>query len=247
MVYQLLFSPTGGTRAVADALADGPVIDLTDRNFDFSAVTLTAGDVALIAVPSYGGRVPVPAAERLNKVRGNGARAVLVCVYGNRAYEDTLVELADLASAAGFRVVAGVAALAEHSIARQYAAGRPNEADKAVLRGFRTQIQAKLDAGEDTAPALPGNRPYKPGMARAMVPRTSKRCIDCGRCAAACPTGAIDAADPRQTDPARCIGCMRCVRLCPVEARRPDADALAALEQHLAPLCAGRKENELFL
>lgn len=247
MVYQLLFSPTGGTQAVTDALADGPVIDLTDRNFDVSAVTLTAGDVALIAVPSYGGRVPVPAAERLNKVRGNGARAVLICVYGNRAYEDTLVELADLASAAGFRVVAGVAALAEHSIARQYAAGRPDEADKAVLQEFRTRIRAKLDAGDTTAPALPGNRPYKPGMARAMVPRTSKRCIDCGRCAAACPTGAIDAADPRQTDPARCIGCMRCVRLCPVEARRPDADALAALEQHLAPLCAERKENELFL
>lgn len=247
MVYQLLFSPTGGTRAVAGALTGGPVIDLTDRNFDFSAVTLTAGDVALIAVPSYGGRVPVPAVERLNKVRGNGARAVLVCVYGNRAYEDTLAELSDVAESAGFRVVAGVAAVAEHSIARRYGAGRPDEADRAVLRQFRDQIRAKLDAGDTTAPALPGNRPYKPGMARAMVLRTSKRCIDCGRCAAACPTGAIDAADPRQTDPARCIGCMRCVRLCPVEARCPDADALAALEQHLAPLCAGRKENELFL
>lgn len=247
MIYQLLFSPTGGTRAVADALCPGQVIDLTDRNLDFAAVTLTAEDVALIAVPSYGGRVPVPAAQRLARVQGNGARAVLVCVYGNRAYEDTLVELADLAGAAGFRVVAGMAALAEHSIARQFAAGRPDEADKAVLRGFWDKIQAKLDAGEDTAPALPGNRPYKPGMARAMVPRTSKRCIDCGRCAAACPTGAIDAADPRQTDPARCIGCMRCVRLCPMEARSPAPEALAALAAHLRPLCAGRKENELFL
>ena len=247
MIYQLLFSPTGGTRAVADALCPGQVIDLCDRDRDFASVTLTADDVAIIAVPSYGGRVPVPAARRLAQVQGGGARAVLVCVYGNRAYEDTLAELADLAEAAGFRVAAGVAAVAEHSIARQFAAGRPDEADKAALQGFRGKIQAKLDAGNDTVPTLPGNRPYKPGMAKAMVPRTSKRCIDCGRCAAACPTGAIDAVDPRQTDPARCIGCMRCVRLCPAEARSPDPQALAALSAHLEPLCAGRKENELFL
>ena len=59
--------------------------------------------------------------------------------------------------------------------------------------------------------------------------------------------GAIDAADPRRTDAELCIGCMRCVKLCPVEARTIDPDALAGLEARLAPLCTGRKENELFL
>lgn len=247
MVYQLLFSPTGGTAAAADALLAGTVLDLTDQDRDFSAVTLTAEDVAFIAVPSYGGRVPLPAVERLGKVHGGGARAVLVCVYGNRAYEDTLAELSDVAEFAGFRVVAGVAALAEHSIARKYAAGRPDESDKAVLRDFQARIQAKLDAGDTAVPALPGHRPYKPLGVRSMVPRTAKRCIECGRCAAACPVGVIDAADPRRTDADLCIGCMRCVKLCPVEARTIDPDALAGLEARLAPLCTGRKENELFL
>lgn len=247
MVYKLLFSPTGGTAAVANALTDGQIVDLTDRNADFSAVALTAEDVAVIAVPSYAGRVPRTAAARLAEVQGGGARAVLVCVYGNRAYEDTLVELADLAEAAGFRVAAGIAALAEHSIARTYAAGRPDATDKSELHTFWEKIEAKLRAGDDTAPALPGNRPYKPLAVHSMVPHTAKRCIDCGRCAAACPVGAIDAADPRRTDADLCIGCMRCVTLCPVQARQIDPDALAALTARLAPLCAGHKENELFL
>ena len=128
---KIVFSPTGGTKKVADYVADvlegeESTVDLSDPELDLGAVRLAQGDVAVIAVPSFGGRVPAVAAERLIKVRGNGARAVLVCVYGNRAYEDTLVELEDLAQQAGFEVVAAIAAVAEHSIARQFATGRPD-------------------------------------------------------------------------------------------------------------------------
>lgn len=247
MVYQLIFSPTGGTQAVANALSGGQVVDLTDRNFDFSSVALTAEDVAFIAVPSYGGRVPLPAVERLGKVHGGGARAVLVCVYGNRAYEDTLAELSDVAEFAGFRVVAGVAALAEHSIARKYAAGRPDESDKAALRDFQAKIQAKLDAGDTTAPALPGNRPYKKRGVRSIVPQAGKACTACGRCAVVCPVGAIDIANPKVTDSGKCISCMRCVAQCPVHARDLNPVVLGGLELALKPVCSTRKENELFL
>lgn len=90
----------------------------------------------MIAVPSYGGRVPQAATERLSAIRGNGAKAVLLCVYGNRAYEDTLVELEDTAKQAGFRVIAAIAAIAEHSIARQFATGRPDAQDQARLHTF---------------------------------------------------------------------------------------------------------------
>ena len=70
-------------------------IDLSDNRTDFHGIALTSEDVAVIAVPSYSGRVPVPAVERIMQIRGNGAKAILVCVYGNRAYEDTLIELQD--------------------------------------------------------------------------------------------------------------------------------------------------------
>ena len=99
-VYELYFSPTGGTKKAADLLTDALApkaaqVNLTDSKTAFSDLALTAEDLAVIAVPSYAGRVPAVAVQRLAAVKGNGARAVLVCVYGNRAYEDTLVELAE--------------------------------------------------------------------------------------------------------------------------------------------------------
>ena len=178
-LYNIVFSPTGGTKKVADYLTgalDGDVttVDLTDHKQDFHAVSLTKEDVAVISVPSYGGRVPAVAAERLSQVHGSGARAVLVCVYGNRAYEDTLVELEDTAKQAGFQVIAAVAAIAEHSIARQFAAGRPDAQDEAQLSDFAKQIRLKLSENNLTEPAIPGHRPYKKAGGTGVVPKQQK-------------------------------------------------------------------------
>ena len=98
---QLIFSPTGGTGKVADAVTkhwDSAVetIDLCNAEADFSQYSFKAEDVVLIALPSYGGRVPAVAVKRLRMVKGNQAKCVLVCVYGNRAYEDTLAEMEDV-------------------------------------------------------------------------------------------------------------------------------------------------------
>lgn len=165
-VFEIVFSPTGGTRKVSGLVAGAldkktVTVDLTDSGLDFSAVSMTEDDVAVISVPAYAGRIPAVVADRLGMVRGNGARTVLVCVYGNRAFEDTLVELEDVAKRAGFRVVAAVSAIAEHSVARQFAAGRPDAQDAAQLAEFAQQIQQKLLAEDASEPSIPGNRPYK--------------------------------------------------------------------------------------
>lgn len=251
-VFEIVFSPTGGTRKVsglvAGALGKNTVtVDLTDSGLDFSAVSMTEDDVAVISVPAYAGRIPAVVADRLGMVRGNGARAVLVCVYGNRAFEDTLVELEDVAKHAGFRVIAAVAAIAEHSIARQFAAGRPDAQDAAQLAEFAQRIRQKLQDGDMSEPSIPGNRPYKQAGGHSMVPQVTEECVSCGACAAACPVRAIDKDDPSQVDGEACISCMRCVAVCPRGARKLDPNKLAAVTQMLSKACVERRECELFI
>lgn len=251
-LYDIVFSPTGGTKKVADCLTgtlewDVTTVDLTDSKQNFNAVSLVKEDVAVISVPSYGGRVPAVAVERLGMIHGNGAQAVLVCVYGNRAYEDTLVELEDAAKQAGFQVIAAVAAIAEHSIARQFAAGRPDAQDAAQLSDFAKQIQHKLSAADTSEPAIPGNRPYKKAGGASMVPKATKECTNCGVCAAECPVQAINKENPKKVDEKVCISCMRCITICPQGARKLNPVMLSAASMMLKKVCSERKECELFL
>lgn len=251
-LYDIVFSPTGGTKKVATYITEaleGEVtrVDLTDSKHDFRTIQMTQDDVAVISVPSYGGRVPAVAVERLTMLNGHNARAVLICVYGNRAYEDTLVELEDAAKQAGFRVIAAVAAVAEHSIARQFAAGRPDAEDAKQLANFAKQIQSKLSAEDDTEPAIPGNRPYKKPGGAGMVPKPTKECTKCGVCAAKCPVQAIDREDPKKVEDKTCISCMRCISVCPHSARKVSPIMLSAASLMLKKVCSERKNCELFL
>ena len=161
--YNITFSPTGGTKKAADILAKEIFnrctdIDLCVPETDINYPVLTNDDACIMAVPSFGGRVPELNIERIRKFSGNGAKAILVCVYGNREYEDTLTELQDAAEEAGFCVAAAVSAVAEHSIARQFAKGRPDSDDENVLKGFAKQIKEKLDSKDyEIHTAIPGS------------------------------------------------------------------------------------------
>lgn len=252
-IHVLCFSPTGGTQKVADALAKtlgeaGKALDLTRRDVDFGAFPIAPGDVCVLAVPSFGGRVPAAALERLRAVRGNNARAVLAVAYGNRAYDDTLMELREAAKASGFRPVAAVAAVTEHSIIREYGAGRTDERDLAQLAAFGRQIAAALaDGGALPEVAVPGKVPEKAPAALPMNPKAGRGCNRCGACASSCPVGAIPAQDPARTDGGRCISCMRCVAVCPQKARGLNPALRLGAQQMLKKACAEPKQNELFL
>ena len=249
-IYEITFSPTGGTGRIAQQLVSGisstaTRIDLCSRRP--SSHEFTGEDLCVVSVPSFAGRVPALAAERIGLLSGNQARAVAVVSYGNRAYDDTVLELKNLLTQQGFRVIAAVAAIAEHSILRQYAAGRPDAADLAELLNFGRQI-ARAAAGSATAELnVPGNVPYRPLPASGVKPSVSDRCASCGTCAAACPAGAIPEDAPSSLNAEKCISCMRCISVCPVHARFLPPELLDGLNQRIGPALSGRKQNELFL
>lgn len=214
---------------------------------DFSKVLLSKEDVVIFAVPSFSGRVPKTAAERFVRIKGNHSRCILVCVYGNRAYDDTLVEMQDLAGTADFCVIAAVAAVAEHSIVHQYATGRPDDRDIENLHSVADQIWDKIEKGERSFPeGIPGNRPYREAGG-GMVPYPSEQCNQCGICAKECPVHAIDERNVSQVEADLCISCMRCTVVCPNQARRISQEMEKAIGEKLKEVCSVRKECECYI
>lgn len=253
-VSQIIFSPTGGTGRVADTITEEwgmPVnrIDLSNAETDYSAICLEKDDIAIIAVPSFGGRVPALASQRISKIQGNQARCIIICVYGNRAYEDTLIELNDVAEKSGFQVIAAIAAIAEHSIMHQYAAGRPDSKDKSELQRFAKEILEKINdhSTEIATLQFPGNRPYKKAGGAGLVPKADKKCTGCGLCAEGCPAQAIRKENLKVADSKKCISCMRCVVQCPQSARKVNGAMVSVAALAIKKACSIRKGNELYI
>ena len=250
MNYNIYFSPTGGTKKVAGILVSNLAGEFCEMDIcrEIEKMTLQAEDVCLVSVPSFAGRVPVVAIERIKKICANGAKAILNCVYGNREWDDTLTELQDTLEACGFVCVAAVAAVAEHSIFRQFAAGRPDADDAKELADFARNISAKLESGVFDKLELSGSHgTYKQVGPIPFKPEANENCDACGICAAGCPVGAIDKTDPRKTDKDICISCMRCQYICPKHARDLDSEFMASMAERMAPRLGGHKENYLFL
>ena len=241
------FSPTGGTKKVADAIAAGfhtPLVEMDLTKAD-AAVSMGENDALMAVLPVYAGRVPQISLERLAALKGNGQKAVAVVVYGNREFEDALLETKDALEDYGFRVVAAAAFIAEHSIVRSIAAGRPDVEDEALCRQFAADVMAKAD---DAAPVqVPGNNPYKEVKPSAFHPAADEACVKCGACAQQCPVSAIPMDDPSQTNNDVCNNCMRCVEACPVSSRALPDGFLNMITQMLNQHAAGYKKPVVFL
>lgn len=250
-IYTAYFSPTGGTKkaalALTSALADTDGFTEIDLSLPALAqYTFAADDIIVIAVPVFGGRVPAFALQQLTALHGQNTSAIAVAAYGNRAYEDALLELSDSMTSQSFRVIAAAAVLSEHSMLRSVAAGRPDADDLAQLTDFAKKISAKPLTEAPALTNIPGNRPYKDWQPMPVVPQVSDSCIRCGLCSATCPTQAIPSGQPHTTDPQKCILCLRCTTICPQQARSLPQQAQALIAQKLAPIKDIYKNNEFF-
>lgn len=241
------FSPTGGTKKVADAIAAGFHTSVVEMDLTKADATATLGDNdALMAVlPVYAGRVPQISLERLSALKGSGQKAVAVVVHGNREYDDALLETKNALEANGFQVIAAAAFIAEHSIVRSIAAGRPDAEDEGIAHQFAADVMAKADDAESVQ--VPGNDPYVKLKPSAFHPAADETCVKCDACAEQCPVGAIPLDNPNETLGDVCINCMRCVQVCPVSSRALPAPFVAGATQMLNEKAAGYKKPAIFL
>ena len=112
-VTQVHFSPSGTTRKTAEALSEsfGLPVDDADLLHDPSVTRrFGADELVIFCLPVFAGRLPEFCPKLLSQFTGSDTPALAVVVYGNRDYEDALLELADLLKSRGF-VLAGAASL----------------------------------------------------------------------------------------------------------------------------------------
>lgn len=248
--YNIFFSPTGGTKKVADIIINGTrqeaeVIDLIKDPEKIKKLQLKKDDVCLVVIPSYGGRIPSVITDMFRNVKADGTKAILTVVFGNRAIDDTLLELQDVLEASGFVCIAGMEAVAEHSLMHQFGTGRPDSLDEKELMGFAAKIMENITTQK--TPEFPGNRPYRQYGGVPFKPIVNKKCTSCGLCAKECPAGAISLDDPKITDNDKCISCMHCVAVCPKNARNYSKFISFIAGRKMKKICSDRKENKLYL
>lgn len=245
-----VFSPTGGTLKVARAICSG--LDMEGCEIDLCAKPVSGkieeNTLLIAAMPVYEGRIREVALQRLRQLRGQNGPAIAVAVYGNREYEDALLELSDTLVESGFVVPAAGAFIAEHSIIRSIGAGRPDAEDLKRAKEFGSQALAKITARDSmqtvTVPGDPDYRNKKRGT--GVPPITNDGCNSCGICAAECPVGAIPMDAPNTTTEA-CIGCMRCLSVCPQNAREIPGGIRQWLTEYLQEKASEAKQPDMFL
>jgi len=253
----LFFSPTQTGATVCQAIQSGLTLP-TGKSIDLPRVTAPktfgADDVVIISMPVYSGRLPTLAVEQFKQIQGGGALAVVVVMYGNRAYDDALLELSDLCTAQGFNVIASSAFIGVHSFSTSKfptAVGRPDASDLQKAAELGALVQKKIDSGEAlTTPSVPGNHPYKDAMTPegAIAESDPENCILCGLCETFCPAHAITLTDTEvQTDAEKCIWCAACVKVCTSHARKVTLPKIHEIAEWLHNECQTRREPEWYL
>lgn len=247
----LYFSATATTRKCVMTVASAmniPLassINLADR--DHAPLPVFSKDsIVIVAVPVYGGRIPSLAADKLKQIKGNGAKAIAMVVYGNRDYDDALLELTDILAENGFRIIVTSAFIGQHSIFPKVAMSRPDNSDMKKLAEFGKTCSQLLDTEVSEKLKIKGNRPYKKYDGVPVHPEGSReKCTSCGTCVELCPVEAINSKEPWKTNTDTCISCGRCISVCRQSARNYKGLKYNLIATIFTTAFSKRKEPEL--
>lgn len=256
------FSPTGTTKTVVRGIARGinpsaaESIDITRPSARRRPLLAAENELLVIGVPVYMGRVPELLREWLNAIQARNTPTVCVVVYGNRVYDDALLELKDIVTQRGCVPIACAAYIGEHSFSSSgtpVAHGRPDADDLNHAEQFGRKIRQKLQsiasASQIPDVPVPGVYPYRGSTKLWSVDfmAVSDQCSQCGVCTETCPVGAIDAQDSALIDIEKCITCCACIKICPQSARTMKASPVMDAAKRLNTLFREPKKPECFL
>ena len=251
----IYFSATGTTRRIVRAVKAALPVVKTDYNLLRKPVEqdvqIDPDNLLVAAMPVYNGRIPALAAESLKRLKGQGTPAIAIVVYGNREYDDALLEVKTMLEEQGFFVLGCGAFIARHSIFPNVANERPDADDLAQVSAFTQKCVEKLAgmASPDgyTAPAVKGNIPYMPLKTVPMKPSSGDDCDFCGICEKICPTKAIAiTGNEITTDPDLCMSCGACITVCPIETRQYRGADYEKFKGKFTARFGARKENETY-
>lgn len=270
-VYAVYFSATGTTQKIvthiASALGEGLGAAVKTRNFTLPAgraepLIFGKGDLIVFGTPVYAGRIPNVLLTYLETMEGNGALAVPVALFGNRNYDDALIEQRDLLERKGFRTVAAAAFIGEHSFSTILAAGRPDSDDMALAARFAADVAAKVKALPEAAafePVPVKGTPYphagyyrpRDGEGnfidiRKVKSLVNERCTNCNICVGLCPLGSINKENVREYT-GICIKCGACIKGCPENARYYTDEGYLFHQHDLEAKYTRRAVPELFV
>lgn len=247
MNYIVSFSPTGKSlnamRKLGELLGrDFKEIDLCSLKEREKKAKFKSDDFVIIGSPVYGGRIP-PVEGLFSNVFGENTPCVICSCFGNRDYDDALLELKNRVESQGFKCIGACAIVIPHVYSGILGRNRPDEKDIEEMKGFAEKICEKLRTDDLSEITVKGNFPYKEWKMNGNVPVPDEKCIKCGKCTGLCPVGAISNTDFR-ADEKNCIRCTKCLYVCPVSCRKMD---FLAVTKRLEENFSRRKDNEYFI